>query len=199
MSSPSVNIQPPSADMKKLFVLKPFDEEHPVIEIAGEIARGGDRLQLSYKLTGNLTEINLPGLTAMAQRRNELWQHSCFEFFLGVQGEPGYWEFNLSPNGDWNVYRLSGYREGLTPELTYGALPFNVIVAESFCALELDLDLSQIVAADQAIEVGITTVIEEQAESKTGTGRISYWAIAHTGPEPDFHRRDSFTLQLPGV
>lgn len=184
---------------KQSFVLKPFDDEHPAIEIAGEIARGGDRLQLSYKLAGDLVEINLPGLTAMAQRRDGLWQHSCFEFFLGIQGEPGYWEFNLSPNGDWNVYRLSSYREGLMPELAYEALPFNVIVAESFCALELDLDLSQIVAANQVIEVGITTVIEEQAASETEAGRMSYWAIAHTGPEPDFHRRDSFAIQLPGV
>lgn len=181
------------------FILKPFDEKHPAIEIAGEIIREGDQLQLSYKLSGNLDELNIPGLTPMPFRRNELWQHSCFEFFLGVQGNPGYWEFNLAPSGDWNIYRLSGYRDNLTPELAYGELPFNIIVAESFCALELDLDLSKIIAADQAIEVGITTVIEEQAESEAHAGRISYWAIAHTGPEADFHRRDSFTIQLPGT
>lgn len=179
--------------------LESFDELHPAIEITGELERRGDRLQLSYKLTGDVAAVKLPGLTALAQRRNQLWQRSCFELFLGIQGEPGYWEFNLSPNGDWNVYRLSGYREGLTPELAYGALPFTVMVTESFCTLDLDLDLSQIVAADQALEVGLTTVIEERAESETESGRISYWAIAHTGPEADFHRRDSFGIQLPGT
>jgi hypothetical protein len=181
---------------KQSFILKPFDDLHPVIEIVGEIAREGDRLQLSYKLMGDLTAIKLPGLTAMAQRRNELWQHSCFEFFLGVEGEPSYWEFNLAPSGDWNIYRLSGYRENLTPELAFGELPFNVIVAEAFCALELDLDLSPIVAAGQAIEVGITTVVEEQPTPGAEAGRMSYWAIAHTGPEADFHRRDSFRIKL---
>ena len=181
---------------KQTFQLKPFDREHPKIEITGEIIREGNSLQLSYKLTGDVAAIALPGLTAMAQRKNELWQHSCFEFFLGIQGEPGYWEFNLSPSGDWNVYRLSGYRENLTPETAYGALPFNVIVAESFCELALELELSALASAEQAVKIGVTTVIEEVSENETSSGRISYWAIAHTGPEADFHRRDSFVIQL---
>lgn len=185
---------------KQTFQLKPFDSDlgskHPKIEITGEIIREGNSLQLSYKLTGDVTALALPGLTAMAQRKNELWQHSCFEFFLGIQGEPGYWEFNLSPSGDWNVYRLSGYRENLVPEPAYSALPFNVIVAESFCELALELDLSGIVDSNQFLEVGVTTVVEQKPEPGSDAGRISYWAIAHTGPEADFHRRDSFGIQL---
>jgi hypothetical protein len=25
---------------------------------------------------------------------------------------------------------------------------------------------------------------------------VSYWALAHTGAEPDFHRRDSFRAEI---
>lgn len=181
------------------FKLKPFGSEHPELEISGEIAREGNLLRLYYKLSGDITQLTIPELTALPLRKNELWQHCCFEFFMGVLGEPNYWEFNLAPSGDWNIYRLSGYRENLTPELAYGALPFTVVTAESFCVLELELDLSPIVAADQTVEVGITTVIEEASATEAAPGRISYWAIAHTGPEADFHRRDSFMIQLPGT
>lgn len=176
--------------------LEPFDDEHPAIEITAGIERRGNRLQLSYELKGDIAAVQLPALAAMPQRRNELWQHSCFECFIGVPGQSAYWELNLSPNGDWNVYGLSDYRKNLTPESAYGELPFNVIVTESFCLLSLDFDLGQIIGGDQAVEVGMTAVIEEKALAGTETGRISYWAIAHTGPEADFHRRDSFTLRL---
>ncbi|MEB3264615.1 MAG: hypothetical protein VKJ66_09615 [Synechococcus sp.] len=40
------------------------------------------------------------------------------------------------------------------------------------------------------LRIGVTAVLEDRR------GGISYWALAHTGPEPDFHRRDSFLLRL---
>jgi len=191
-----------SEQIARPFTLRPFNQEHPDIEIAGDIQRVGDRLQLSYKLTGDIAKLAIPGLTAMPVRRDELWQHSCFEFFLALKDEPAYWEQNLSPSGDWNVYRLSGYRESLKSEPAFAELPFQVIVTESFCLLMLDLDLSKIVRVGQSIEVGVTTVVEVQSESAEPmgmSGRLSYWAIAHTESEPDFHRRDSFMIQLPGA
>jgi hypothetical protein len=27
----------------------------------------------------------------------------------------------------------------------------------------------------------------------------SYWALTHTGERPDFHRRDSFLLEVPEI
>jgi hypothetical protein len=43
------------------------------------------------------------------------------------------------------------------------------------------------------LEISLTAVIDQ-----VGQGG-SYWALAHTGAEPDFHRRDSFRLRLlPG-
>ena len=47
-----------------------------------------------------------------------------------------------------------------------------------------------IVAADRAIEVGIAAVIE------LAGGGLTYWALTHPGPEADFHRRESFRVEL---
>ena len=172
------------------FELIPFNSQQSAIAITGEVVREGDRLQLQYKLTGDTSAIELPELNALPQRKDELWQHTCFEFFLGIEGEPVYWEFNLSPSGNWNIYRLSGYRQNLQLEAGYDALPFTVLVTDSLCMLNIELELSGIVTAAQSLNLSVTAVVEEQA------GPISYWAIAHTGTEPDFHRRDSFTIQL---
>jgi len=31
---------------------------------------------------------------------------------------------------------------------------------------------------------------------KLRDGRVTYWALSHPGPRPDFHRRDSFLIKL---
>ncbi|MEY3786902.1 MAG: hypothetical protein RLZ75_1109, partial [Pseudomonadota bacterium] len=66
-------------------------------------------LRLSYKLTGDLTQIRVP----KAQNSNAvdgLWQHTCFELFIAVEGEANYHEFNFSPSGQWAAYAFSDYR-----------------------------------------------------------------------------------------
>jgi hypothetical protein len=63
----------------------------------------------------------------------------------------------------------------------------------------VELDLREVAGGDEPVaaglplEVSLTAVIEQ-----VGQG-VSYWALAHTGVEPDFHRRDGFGLRLlPG-
>jgi len=56
--------------------------------------------------------------------------------------------------------------------------------------LSLKLDLDKIIPADQALKIGISTVI------KTINSEITYWALTHPGPRADFHRRDSFIVEL---
>jgi hypothetical protein len=61
----------------------------------------------------------------------------------------------------------------------------------------VDIDLGEVAGAEDPavaglpLEISLTVVIDQ-----VGQG-ASYWALAHTGAEPDFHRRDSFGLRLP--
>jgi hypothetical protein len=61
----------------------------------------------------------------------------------------------------------------------------------------VELDLVEVAAGEELtvaglpLELSLTAVIDQ-----VGQG-VSYWALAHTGAEPDFHRRDSFRLRLP--
>jgi hypothetical protein len=174
------------------FTLQPLpgDSRLPEIEIGGKIDRDGGILSIEYQLVGNLTQLEIATPAASPTRKFHLWEATCFEFFVGSPGDRNYWEFNLSPAGDWNVFHLDDYRQGLRDELAFRSLPFKVEQAANSLSLALDFDLSKIISIEAQIEVSVTTVI------KTFQGEISYWALTHSGSEADFHRRDSFMIKI---
>lgn len=173
------------------FDLKPFAlNTAPDLEITGNISRKLNQLQIKYLLAGNLAAIVIPPLSKKPIRQANLWEHTCLEFFLGLQDAPRYWEFNLSPSGDWNIFRFANYRQGIREDLAFNSLPFAVWQDTSYCQLNLEIDLNQIIDPEENLEIGITAVIESQEQ------RLSYWALTHTTSAADFHQRDSFTINL---
>ena len=179
--------------MKSLnFSLRPFPSGglQPHLEITGDIRRSSNKLSISYTLSGPLAELMIPALEDIRLRKNGLWEETCFEFFLAPVNSDQYWEFNLSPTGHWNVYRFTSCRQGMQEETAFTALPFSVLLYSDSLKLSLEVELEKIVPADQALKIGISAVI------KTINGRMTFWALTHPGPQPDFHRRDSFIIDL---
>ena len=182
------------------FSLQPFPGTGQLlnIQITGKIARNANKLAIEYTLVGDLKEIAFPagvaeGIappSATPSRKHQLWENTCFEFFIGIQNSPRYWEFNLSPAGDWNVYRFDDYRQGMQEETAFSTLPFEVQQQGDSLQLNLDFDLDKIIPAEQALEVAITTVIKRR------DGEVTYLALTHRGAEADFHLRDSFIVKL---
>src|SRR5206468_2777303 len=77
-------------------------------------------LALSYVLHGNLSELRLPPIAAPA-RGDELWQHTCFEAFLGTAAGAAYCELNFAPSTQWAAYRFDSYRSGMRAATELGA------------------------------------------------------------------------------
>jgi hypothetical protein len=180
----------------KYFKLQPFPSTGslPAIDISGRIDRQRERLSLKYYLSGDLDAIEIPAPVVPTQT-DKLWEATCFEFFLGIPDDRNYWEFNLSPSGDWNIFHLDDYRQGLREELAVTTLPFKIDLQPNLLSLDLEFDLSKIIdrsllAAVPAIAVSVTTVI------KPHQGEVSYWAISHCGKEADFHLRESFAIEI---
>ncbi|OKH42786.1 hypothetical protein NIES2101_32365 [Calothrix sp. HK-06] len=176
--------------MQNTFTLQPFPSTQALfnLKITGNIARHENLLTISYTLLGDIQQVHIaPPETP--QRKHELWQDTCFEFFIGAENSPGYWEFNLSPAGHWNIYRFDNYRQGMQEETAFTTLPFDVKHNSDSFTLALDVNLDKIISIHQPIEVAITTVI------KSKNGDVSYWALSHKGAEPDFHLRESFILK----
>jgi hypothetical protein len=177
---------------ERTFRLMPFEAAMVPsgLRLAGSIRREGGVLSLRYELNGPTDSLILPKAVPSPQRRDGLWQHTCLECFLAVPGHARYWEVNLSPCGDWNVYRLSGYRTDLTPETAIRSLPIAVEHGEGQLRLEVRLDLTAIVAPSDRLELAICAVLEGS------NGSLSHWALAHGAAVPDFHRREDFLLHL---
>lgn len=178
--------------LRHTFELRPFGAESPSpdLRLQGDVSRHGDLLRLHYRLSGAIETVQLPPPVASPTRRDGLWTTTCFECFWGLEGERPYWELNLSPAGHWNLYRLEDYRLGLRPEPGYDRSLHRVSQGDGVLSMELDLPLPDPIAPDAPLQVAIAAVIEDRH------GQLSYWALAHPGAEPDFHRRDAFLLRL---
>ena len=174
------------------FSLQPFAAGNPAppFAITGTISRQDTRLTISYLLTGPLQDLVIAPPADQPARQWVLWEQTCLEFFLATQSASHYWEFNLSPAGHWNLFRLADYRQGIQEEATFQALPFTVQRDPQALALTLDVDLGAIFPADQPLEIGVSAVLQPQ------DGRLSFWALTHQGLEPDFHHRQGFKIKL---
>jgi hypothetical protein len=174
------------------FALQPFPATSnlPQIEINGRVNRKDRMLSIEYQLFGDLNAISIAPPASTPSRQFHLWEATCFEFFIGIPGDANYWEFNLSPSGDWAVFALDDYRQGLRDELAFTSLPFKVDRYPNYITLSLEFDLSELILAEQDLEMSVTTVI------KSSQDELSYWAISHSGKEADFHLRDSFSIEM---
>ncbi|BAZ66428.1 MAG: DOMON-like domain-containing protein [Pelatocladus maniniholoensis HA4357-MV3] len=174
------------------FSLQPFVDGKllPNFKITGNITRHANQLNLCYVLSGDLEKVAIASPSNTPKRKHELWEDTCFEFFLSVKNSDKYWEFNLSPTGDWNIYRFDGYRQGMQEETAFSILPFNVQHQSDSLVVVLEMDLSKIILLEEILQIAITTVI------KSKDGEVSYWALIHQEKEADFHLRDSFIIEL---
>jgi hypothetical protein len=174
------------------FSLIPFPSPwNPNIQLTGKISRENNILSVHYALTGACENILFPTVSRHPRRRHDLWKSSCFEFFLALPNRPEYWEFNMSPSGDWNVYHMDAYRRvGFREERLFRELHFSIQRERNSILVDTAVDLDPMIPAEETLLVGITSVIQ------TIDGHETYWALVHPGLQADFHWRESFMLQL---
>ncbi len=173
------------------FKLKPFSltQAPPDLDFNARIIQDQQQLKINYQLQGDLAQLFLPTSTEQPQRKNDLWQTTCFEFFLAVFNAPEYWEFNLAPTGDWNAYSFRDYRRNMSEAKNFKTLPLKILKRDSSSyELQTEINLQSIITGNISLEISLTTVIADKNHN------LSYWAINHPGTQADFHRRDSFIL-----
>jgi hypothetical protein len=173
----------------KSFSLIDFPNAAPApCQVSGHIRRDGSIVHLHYELKGTRSvRVSAP---TPPDRRYDLWEATCFEWFVGVPGTIDYWEFNMAPSGQWNCFYLADYRQGLREEGAIAVLPFRVSEEDDRLTLEVAVDLGAFIPAEQPIEVAMTTVVQAQS------GALHYLALAHCGDQADFHLRESFQIRL---
>ena len=137
------------------------------------------RTRLIYRVEAPATRLRVP-VASRAQRRDDLWQHTCCELFVLAPGG-AYREFNFSPSGDWAAWWFRGYREGCR-DLDLPAPGIGTQFSGTLLEVSVELDL----ALADADGIGLACVIESI------DGDLSYWALAHPAASPDFHHPAGF-------
>lgn len=155
------------------------------VQLALAGSEAGPGLLLRYDVLGDTTDLRLPPTTNPG-RTDGLWQHTCFEAFVGLGGDPHYREFNFSPSGQWAAYRFHSERKrDLTAEHPVVQPHIECDASAGVLGLQAWLPLHALPAPSTAGSwlVGLCAVIE------TADGELSYWALQHPSTRPDFHHR----------
>ena len=145
-----------------------------------------DRIKLSYQVTGDLNRLLIPKPQSPNASDN-LWQHTCFEFFIAQAECENYYEFNFSPSTLWAAYAFDCYR--IRSEWTINEAP-RISVSQNLDHYQLDAiinlaDLPLVNKQDSWL-IGLTAVLETQQN------KSSYWALKHPETQPNFHHRNGF-------
>ncbi len=148
-------------------------------------------LDLSFRVDGDITRIRVPS-PRVPRIATQLWQHTCFEAFVAVEGQEAYHEFNFAPSGEWAAYAFCGYRNGGPLATEMGPPHIAVRATESRLELDALIPLGGLSAIDPhaPLRLGLSAVIE------ASDGTVSYWALHHPAARPDFHHAQAFALRL---
>ena len=172
--------------------LTPFDAASapPGLGVTAGLRRSRGLMTVLYRVQGGGC-LRIPAPADVPQRADRLWEHTCLEAFLAPAGGPGYWELDLSPSGDWNLYRFAGYRDGMEVERRVPSLTgFRAGREGDGLRVEATLDLGAVPELAGDLDVGLAAVLE------AADGTTSYWGLLHVAAQPDFHRRESFVVAL---
>lgn len=173
--------------------LKPFEQPAwlGTTAIDGSVQWQSGELRVTFRLQAPAGSVVMPEPNGLCERRDGLWQSTCFEAFIASPATDHYWEINQAPNGDWNVYRLDGYRSGLAPETKVDAPAYVIRRQPEQLNLSFSLKLQELLCPESSVEVSLTTVLEHPQHG------CSYWAWSHAGEVADFHDRSSFQTLAP--
>jgi len=160
------------------------------IEVDVASPRAGN-LMLCYCVTGKTSDLQIPPVMAAA-RTDELWEHTCFEAFVGTSSGDAYYEFNFAPSTQWAAYWFSSYRSGKRIAPAINAPRIEVQSGPECYTLQASLELDRLsnLPRDAIWRLGLSALIEETS------GRKSYWALAHPPGKADFHHSDCFAHEF---
>ena len=187
----------PAVMLRQASSLMAFEEQLPEgVRLSAELIWSSDGwLELSYGIlmpgSGGINDLVLPeglidGEQSAGQRRDHLWESTCCEAFLAIPGEERYWEINLSPNGDWAVYRFDRYRDGQHNQALNSPPVIRLKRRHHQLRLDARLPLRSWWSPGVCPEFSLTTVLEDK------TMGLSHWALRHDEGKADFHRRSTF-------
>lgn len=168
------------------FGLLPFSRPGEDVSVQGEVSSVGTQMALQYHVSGGLRPAWAKAPYVSGRRdqhfcKEGLWNSTCFEAFFRKPGNEAYCEWNASPQGFWNTYSFTRYRQKGDGFIRPESVHLDVLSD----GLRLEFDIPKGWRGSE-IEFGLSAVLD------FGEQGLSYWALRHCSDQPDFHHPDSF-------
>ena len=178
-----------------------------IAKISCNIDSPQKELKIRMQAQGDFTQVVVPHPVEQPRVKDNLWQETCFEVFLSTVNSSSYTEWNFSPSGNWAQYDFASYRKRVChdpgencnsqiPESKSSKLLTSKTKwSHSHNQLSLDCQIKNwhiVFGGHENLRIGISAVF------KRINGDMSYWAIQHCGPKPDFHLFESFIPVMKG-
>ena len=163
--------------------LRAFNSCDAINYLRFDLERGASNLlQLSFELSGSIQN-RFATIAEPRDRTFGLWQEDCFELFLRPLDCRQYWELNFAPNGDWNCFLLSDYRQSLEAS---NAIKIKTLKSRHLTQryqISATLELAgDALLLNKPFWMGPAAIL-------AAAGSRHYFALEH-GNKPDFHCPD---------
>jgi hypothetical protein len=167
--------------------LKPFTNQSEIAPGTQLKIRAGAEIdehwiQGRFRVDLPQADMSLKLREGFGERKDELWKATCFELFIQPIGHAHYWEMNVAPSGDWNVYFFSDYRLGMQSETRVSPKKFSLEpIGGAGFHLSFSFAQNFLAIEDMNIRIGLSCVW------LNNNLQVSYWAREHAQSKPDFH------------
>lgn len=177
-----------------MYDLKPFklNSQASKINIFAEAFKMDNELQVNFIIEDKNSFFVANEFSKAPGRKLDLWNSTCFEAFFGIKGNPGYWEFNVTIAGDWNLYYFDSYRSSNQPkeEIKVTGITHAKEYEDGTWRIETKIPIQNLGLQGQKLQAGFASVVEFKNKEK------AYFAIEHGAEKPDFHLRETFLCNL---
>ena len=176
------------------YELSAFDRRFQAISLVGAIEQQAPAaVNVGFWLRDPNQWLLYPEPVAAHSRQDYLWQHTCYEIFIGVKGQDYYREVNLSPSQAWQAYQFEEYRypEDMPPQVAED-IDLNQLKRTHY-GLNVSLDLTEFILKHKLkwddLFIGLTAVLNT-------TQGHQYYAMQHSSPSADFHNKRDWLHQF---
>jgi len=171
----------------KKYIEKDTKEENLLkIEAIANISQ--KNIKLNFQIIGNIEAYFIHSKLEneeKIERKNELWKSTCFELFIANEQSEEYYEINISPFKQWNIYHFDGYKKGMK-EFKKVSEPIIQMTKENYnYKLSFEIEFNQKIFNNEGLSFNLATIILDK-------NNLRHFYTMYPRKTADFHNRMSW-------
>ena len=174
----------------KKYIEKDTKEANPLkVEATLEVLQ--QKIKLNFQVIGNRKAYVINSKLEneeKIERKDELWKSTCFELFIANSPSEEYYEINISPFGEWNIYHLNAYKVGFK-EFREVSKPIIKMTKENYkYRLSFEIEFNQRIFNNEGLSFNLATIILDK-------NNLRHFYSICPRKTADFHNRISWNTK----